>query len=267
MKKTVLFLFSILGMLAIQAQTADEVINKFIDANGGKDRLNAISSIQTQSSLVLGQMGMTINITTIKEKNKLFRIQSSTPMGEGESYTVINDTAGYFYMPAMNSPMGSTEASLTKFTAEEFASQAYQKDCAGYFSQLVDYTTKGSTATLDGTDKINDVECDKVKLKLKSGQEMTYYIAKTNGQVKRVKLPLSIAMEMMGMSGMMRMMGSGGGSRGERKIDMDFEKYKIFDGFPFPTKQTVQMGMGSVVVEHTSFKVNQPVDAKWHKVQ
>ena len=188
-------------------------------------------------------------------------------MSEGESFTVINDTAGYFYMPAMNSPMGSTEASLTKFTAEEFTKQAYQKDCAGYFAQLVDYAAKGSTATLDGTEKINDVECDKVKLTQKTGQDMVFYIARTNGQVKRLKLSLSTAMEMMGLTGMFKMMGSGGGSRGERKIDMDFEKYKIFDGFPFPTKQTIQLGMGAVVVENTSFKVNQPVDAKWYKVQ
>jgi hypothetical protein len=264
MKKTAFFLFSLIALLSVKAQTADEVINKFIEANGGKERLNAISSIQVQSSLTLQQLGMNISITTIKEKNKLFRIQSSSPMGDGESYTVINDTAGFFYMPAMNSPMGSTEASFTRFTTEEFTNQAYQKDCAGYFAQLIDYATKGSTTTLDGTDKVNDVECDKVKLKLKTGQEMTYYIAKTNGQVKRLKLSMAAAMEMMGLTGMLKMMGS---SRGERKIDMDFEKYKIFDGFPFPTKQTIQLGLGPVVVENTSFKVSQPVDAKWYKVQ
>ncbi len=268
MKKIVFFIISLFSLIAVRAQTADDAINRFIEANGGKERLNSIMSLQVQSTLNLEQMGMTINITSIKEKNKLFRIQSSVPMGgEEQSYTVINDTAGYSYMPAIQSPMGSMDASLTKLTAEEFAGQGYQKDCAGFFAQLVDYGAKGSTATLSGTEKINDVVCDKVTLKLKTGQEFVYFIAQTNGQVKRLRLSSGTAMEMMGMSGMMKMMGGGGRSGNDRKIDIDFEKYKIFDGFPFPTKQILQLGPMAVVVDNTSFKVNQPIDAKWYKVK
>ena len=266
MKKTVFFILSLFSLIAVNAQTADDAINKFIEANGGKERLNSITSLQIQSTLNLEQLGMTINITTIREKDKLFRIQSSVPMGgEEQSYSIINDTAGYLYMPAISGPMGSMDASLTKFTPEEFASQSYQKDCAGFFAPLVDYAAKGSTATLSGTEKINDVVCDKVVLKLKTGQEMTYFIAQTNGQVKRLKLSSGTAMEMMGMSGMMKMMG--GGRNNDRKIDIDFEKYKIFDGFPFPTKQTLQLGPMATVVENTSYKVNQPIEAKWYKIK
>lgn len=264
MKKLVFFIFSIVAFVAVKAQTVDEVIEKFIQANGGKERLNSINSLQVQSSITLEQMGgMVINITNIKEKNKLFRIQSSSPMGGDESYTLINDTAGYSFTPAFNSPMGSMEASLTKFTNEELVKQAYQKDCAGYFAQLVDYAAKGNTASLVGKEKVNDVDCDKVSLKLKSGQEMIFFIAETNGQVKRLQVAAGTAMEMLGMSGMMKAFG-GGGSRNDRKIDIDFDKYKIFDGFPFPTKQSVQLGPMQLVIENSNFKVNQPIDARWY---
>jgi hypothetical protein len=268
MKKLFLSLLSLVVINLTQAQTVEEVINNFIEANGGKERLNSINSIQIKSTLVLEQMGMNITIITVREKDKLFRIQTSSPMGGNDSYTVINDTAGYRYVPAMNGPMGSVEESLTPLSKEEFVKQAYQKDCAGYFAQLVDYAAKGSTAVLDGKEKVNDVECDKVKLTLKTGQEMTFYISQANSQVKRVKLNASIAMEMMGMSGMMRGFGGGGNrQREDRKIEIDYEKYKIFDGYPFPTKQKIQLGPFAVLVENNSFEINKPIAPVWYKVQ
>ena len=266
MNKFLSILFLMCCFVAVQAQTADEVINKFIDAHGGKERLNAITSLQVESVLNLEQMGMTINITNIKQKEKLFRIQTSSPMSTEESFTILTDTSGYTYTPAINSPMGNMDASLTKFTDQELINQAYQKDCAGYFAQLVDYAIKGSTATLIGAEKANDVLCDKIQLKLKTGQEMVYFIAQTNGQVKRIQVQASIAMEMMGMGSMMKAFG-GGQRMGDRKIDIQYEKYKIFDGYPFPTKQSVSLGPMQVVVENTSFKVNQPIDAKWFLVK
>jgi hypothetical protein len=72
-------------------------------------------------------------------------------------------------------------------------------------------------------------------------------------------------MEMMGMSGMMR--GMGGNRMGDRKIDIDYEKYKLFDGIPFPTKQSIQLGPMTLVVENTSFILNKPIEAKWYLVQ
>lgn len=265
MKKLPLFIFSILIATISMAQTVEEVIGRFIDGNGGKEKLTSITSLQVESVLNLEQMGLTVNITNIKEHKKLFRIQSSSSMSEGSSFTVVTDTAGYTYSPAINSPMGSMEASLTKLTSEEMNKMSYQKDCEGYFAQLVDYEAKGSTAVLAGKDKINNVSCDKVKLTLKTGQEMMYYISEGNGQIKRVQVAAPVAMEMMGMSGMMR--GMGGNRMGDRKIDIDYEKYKLFDGIPFPTKQSIQLGPMTLVVENTSFILNKPIEAKWYLVQ
>lgn len=266
MNKFILFSIGLLGMIQAQAQTADEVINRFIESNGGKDRLNNITTLQVESIINLEQMGMQINITSIKQKNKLFRMQSSSPMANEESYTIITDTAGYSYTPAINSPMGSIEASLTKFNADELLSQQYQMDCSGYFSPLVDYAAKGYTATFEGTEKVSDIVCDKVKLKLKLGQEIIYFISQANGQVRRIKVAAPVAMEMVGLSGMMKTFG-GGNRMGDKKIEIDYEKYKLFDGFPFPTKQSISLGPMQVVIENTVFKINKNVESKWFKIQ
>lgn len=248
------------------AQSADEAINRFLEGNGGKDRLSAITSLEVKSVIKLEQMGMESPLTVIKEKNKLFRMQSTSPMGGDEGFTVITDTAGYTFTPAIPGMggFGGAEATLTKLSPEEILEQSYQKDCAGFFGHLVNYAEKGHTATLlDSAAKVNDVVCDKVKLKLKSGQEMIYYIAKNNGQIKRVNLSIPVAMEMMGMSGMMKMFG-GAARNIDRKIDIDYDKYKLFEGFPFPTKQILKLGPMDLEVENTEFKVNQPVEPKWY---
>lgn len=270
MKKLFFAVFLSFSVFALNAQTVDEVINRFIEANGGLSKLTSINSLQIESSMNIEQMGSTINVLTIKEKNKLFRIQSSSPMSSEESFTVITDTAGYTFVSAMNSPMGSMDASLTKFKEDELEASSYQKDCEGLFAPLVNYAAKGHTATLDGTEKINGIECDKVNLKLKSGQEMTFYISKANAQVRRLQVSAPIALDMMGMSAMRRSFG-GGGERSSRmanrKIDIDYEKYKLFNGIPFPTKQSVSLGMMQLQLDNLSIKVNEPINARWYQVK
>lgn len=283
MKKIFFALCLFFALPNVQAQTVDDVINHFIEANGGLEKLSSITSLQIESEMNLEQMGTTVSIKSFKEKNKLFRMQSSSPMSEGESFTVVTDTAGYTFVPAMNSPMGSTEASLTKFTEEEFKAANYQKDCEGFFAPLVNYKEKGYAATLDGTEKVNGVECDKVILKLNTGQEMTYYISKANAQVRRLSVAAPIALDMMGMSAMRRGFGGGGGERrrpdgegkngerrrgnSERKIDIDYEKYKLFNGIPFPTRQTLQLGMMQLQLDNLSIKINEPINKRWYLVQ
>jgi hypothetical protein len=72
MKKLPLFIFSILIATISMAQTVEEVIGRFIDGNGGKEKLTSITSLQVESVLNLEQMGLTVNITNIKEHKKLF---------------------------------------------------------------------------------------------------------------------------------------------------------------------------------------------------
>ncbi len=247
-----------------QAQTLEEVVNRFIEASGGMERLKAIKSLQVESTLNMAQFGSQPEMHVIRVKDSLFRIQSGSPMGGDDSYTLINDTVGYVFIPTMRGPGGGMEASLTRMTPEEVAAQQYQKDCSGYFGPLVDYQTKGHTAVLSGKQKVGDVECDKVTLTLKTGQEFTYFIA-PNGQVKRVQMPALVALETMGMSGMAKMFGNNKRDAG-RKIEINYEKYKIFDGYPMPTKQTISLGMMNIEINNYNISINKPVDPKYLKV-
>ena len=55
--------------------------------------------------------------------------------------------------------------------------------------------------------------------------------------------------------------------RSYEHINYDYEKYKLFDGFPFPTRQSISLGPMQVVIENSGFKVNQTIDPKWYKVK
>lgn len=270
MKKVLtIFLFIAFATVKLNAQTisVDSVINMFIDANGGLEKLSSINTMQINSTINLEQMGLSINLTTVREKNKLYRIQSTSPMGEGESYTALFDTVGYTYTPAMRGgPMGESEATLAKMSDEEFKMQTYQKDCEGFFSPLVNYKAKGSKAELLGTESVNNNNCYKVKITLSNAQEIIFFISEATGQVRRMNLTARLALQMVGMGGMMRMMGGGNQKSANRKFDVDFEKYKLFAGIPFPTKISVQLGMRSMQMDNTSIQINQPVNPKYYQL-
>jgi hypothetical protein len=276
MKKLFIAFLLLLSANILSAQTINEVIESFMIANGGKEKLTSIKSIQIESVMNMERMGTSATVKFFREKDKLFRVQSSNPMGgDEESFTLITDTAAYTYVPAFNTPMGSMEASLTKFTPEEFAAVNFQKDCDGFFAPLVNYEAKGHTAVLEGDEKVNGVECYKINLKLATGQSITYFISKANYQVRRLQATAPIVLELMGMSAMNRAFRGNRNDetkrersqRENRKIDIDYEKYKLFNGIPFPTKQTVQLGMMQLELENTSFKINEPINAKWYLVK
>lgn len=270
MKKIAFLIFCTILIFQLSiAQNVDSVLQKFYDANGGLDRLRSISTMQISSAINLEQFGASINLTTIRDKNKLYRMQSSSPMSESESYTVIYDTAGYMFTPAMHGPMGDVDAAMTKLNDEDFKMQAYQKDCEGFFSPLVDYQQKGSKAELVGNENVSGAECSKVKITTINLQEMIFYISNVTGQVKRMQISAKIALQMVGMGSMMRMIGGNreNSKAANRKFDVDFEKYKLFSGIPFPTKISVQMGMRSVVLENTNVVLNQPIAKKWYDLK
>jgi hypothetical protein len=265
------FILFILAALNLDAQTPAEVITRFTDANGGNDRLAAINSYVMKSRSQMQRFGnVEITTTQFREQGKLFRLQAANSMSEDQSFTLVTDTAGYTFTPAM--PQFGSNAQLNKIDTAELKEMNYLMDCAGAFAELVNFAAKGHTATLKGKEKVNGFDCDIVNLKLANGQQINYFIAE-NGQVKRMQVAASTAMQMMGMGGMRRMMGGGNNGGGNRRgggdfnrlIDIEYDKYKLFNGFPFPTKIIYKLGMFEMEVEVVSVEVNKPIDPRWYE--
>jgi hypothetical protein len=269
MKKLLTLILPFLIAFSSSAQTADDIINQYITAAGGKEKLNAIQQIEVMGTIKLGIMGQSIElpVTEVREKNKLFRRQLGGIMGMGDTYTLITDTGGYVYIPSVRGfgDMPGTAASLTKLNADELAAQQYELDCAGAFAHLVDYQAKGHKAELAGAEKVNKQACTKLKLTLKSGQTILYSFDNNTHLVKRVEATGEMAANLTGFGAMMKMFGSG--AKRDMKAELIFTTYQQINGIQYPANYTISLGPVETQVENTTIKINEGIDSKWYRTR
>jgi outer membrane lipoprotein-sorting protein len=92
------------------------------------------------------------------------------------NYQMLNATEGWVFMPVM----GMTEPK--KMEDDQYKSASSQLDIQG---ALLNYKDKGTTIELLGKDKVDNAEAYKLKLTLKSGKVVTYFLdAKTYFLIK-----------------------------------------------------------------------------------
>jgi outer membrane lipoprotein-sorting protein len=248
MKNLLAIIVLFVGYATVKAQTADEIINKHIDAMGGKEKLLSIKSIYMEGTSVM-QNGAEILQKTWKVSGQLLRTEISSAMFN--SSMVVTDKAGWRQNPRAN-------GAFEPMTEEMVTTMKTQMDCAGPFGSFVDYAAKGHAVELLGKEDVEGTECWKIKITYKNGKDATFYFDPSTYYIVR----------MSSKGGMM--MGGGGGRPGagsagadqERKVDYSDYK-KTEDGFIFYHKMT-PMGMGGGVY-YEKIEMNKPVDLKAFK--
>ncbi len=267
MKKIACFFSLVLLYSTSFAQTADEVITKFIEASGGKEKLEGINTLQYNQVIKFNSpMGaLDIPMELYKEKNKLYRAQTTMQLGPQtlEFFTVVTDTAGYLMLPA--NPMTGSEGGLQKMDEKARKENLYQMDVQGLFPALVNYAAKGGKVELLKDEKVNKEDCYKLKLTT-GGQDVTYCISKATNLVVRQDAKGAMAASLSGLSGLMAGMGAGG-RIDKLEVSVLYNDYKEVDGVKFPTKWLIKTAMGDNESELTNIKVNQPIDAKKYKAE
>lgn len=278
MKKLFAGLFLMMLALQVQAQTVEEVLGKYVEAAGGREKLEAIRYLEVLSNVKMGVMGQNIELplTLVREKGKLFRRQVGGVMGMGDSFTMVTDTSGVIYVPAMRGfggrggggfdgmPQGN-EPTITRMQAAEVTAQQYELDCAGAFGELVNYAAKGHTAELQGTEKVNKLPCYKVKMTLKTGQTVTYFIDVQTSLVKKVEATGDMALNLTGFGPMMKAFGSRIGK--DTKATLLVREYKEFKGIQYPVKTLLSFGPVETEVENLTVNINEGLEEKWYHVK
>jgi len=233
-----LFALLLVSLGAI-AQSADDVIAKYVTAMGGKDKLQSIKSVYQEGVAVM-QNGTEIDSKIWKVNGKLFRQEIS--FGMGNVVVIVTPQKGW----SMNPCSGGSFAAMPDEQVKNLQSQL---DCAG---PLVDYAAKGSKSELLGKDTINGNECYKIRLTLASGRAITYSIDTKTYYILRESYKGG---GMMG--GGRRPGGNGGGGDGE--INVDYSDYqKTADGYVFP--YTIVTGGFGAKTSVEKLEVNKPVD-------
>ena len=234
MKKLSIALFFISSLFAFtgNAQTADEVIDKHIEALGGKEKLGLLKTVRMETNLSV--QGMDIPVIQTKVHNVGQRTDISAMGMDG--YVITTLTEGWTYMPFM----GQTAAEA--MPAEQVKEGLDELDLTGY---LLGYKEKGNTVELVGKDTVDGAACFKLKVTNKIGKDRTLFIDSKNYYIIRTVAKAIV----MGQ---------------EQEVTIIFGDYKkTEDGYVFPYAIGGAFGQGDMTV--TKIEVNKPVDEKIFK--
>jgi outer membrane lipoprotein-sorting protein len=232
LKLGLLSLIALVSMLSIQAQTADEIITKHINAIGGKDKINGVKTITLESTLEV--MGNEAPSSTIIVNGKGYK--SETDFNGQKIINVITDKGGWMLNPMMG------QSAPEALPADQAKAGQGQLQIGG---PLFDYAAKGNKVELLGKEDVNGVSAHKIKVTTKDSVESTYFIDPTTFYILKAVNKSNAP-----------------GQEGETTVT--FSNYQKTDfGYVFPMAQVITLPQGiTLSITHKKIEINKEVDPK-----
>ncbi len=163
MKKVFLgFMLVIASTLTIQAQTADEVISKYITAIGGAEKWSKVQSIKIEGQIEVQGIAIPYTVQGVQMKG----VRVDAEFQGNKIIDITNPTNGWSLNPLMG------KNSLSPITDEELKAKLDELDLQDAF---VNYKEKGSTVESLGKDEVDGNEYFKIKMTTKNNNEKTYF--------------------------------------------------------------------------------------------
>ena len=230
--KKILFAILSFAFVSANAQTADDVIQKYSKAMGGLAAFNAIKTMKTTGTFTTQGVDLALTSQIINGKANRNDVQA---MGQ----TVINsykDGKGW----KINPFAGIT--TVTDMTPEELIDFKSQSMIA---SQLMDYKLRGHKVELQGQEDVEGIKTYKIKLTNKDDKKVTtYFISVTdNIIIKSVS-----TRQLQGQ---------------DIEIETFYSDIKDFNGLKFPMLR-IQKMQGQVFqeIKIATIEFNVPIDEK-----
>ena len=220
-------LILLISAQTLSAQSVDEIVSKYVDALGGKDKLSSLKTVRMEGTMDVNGTDIDITVT----KSQLVGLRMDIAVMGMNGYQIITPTAGWSFMPFM----GQTAPEAMK--EEQIKSAVPSLDLQG---NLFEYKEKGNKLELLGKENVGGAECYKIKETLKSGKIATIFIdTKTNYIAKSINT--------QNVNGE------------EKEVENNYSNYKATaNGFIFPyTNSTMQGEMNFSKIE-----ANIPLDDK-----
>jgi len=214
----------------VSAQTAEEIIGKYIDAIGGKEKLATVTSMITEATLdVMGSQGI-VKTTVLIGKGAKSEIDV---MGT-QVTTCVTDTAGWTINP-MGGIYSAQAMSATEFNAN--------KDWIYIEGPFADYAAKGYKVELIGQETVGITTANKIALTTPENIVTNYFFdPATNLLIKTLQMT-----EMMGQ---------------QMEITINYSNYKATDaGIMIPySSETNYGGQFFLVANVTKVEINPTID-------
>lgn len=165
-------LLALLPFAALQAQTADEIIDRHLAAIGGADNWKKVNSLVTTGRINVE--GAEVDIVLTSVHNKAQR-QDIAVLGIS-GYSIVTQDAGWYYFPFQG------QAKPEAMSREQLEANKEGLDLQGDF---VDYKAKGHAIEYKGLETLEGRSCHKLVLTRKSGSAKTIYIDAATNLVTR----------------------------------------------------------------------------------
>ena len=228
-KRIILALTFCFAGVGVFAQTANDVINKYIDAMGGKAKLLQLNSVYEE--MTISMMGQDIASKVWIVNNKGMRTEMSI-MGQ-KMITVVTKDTGWMVNPMTGNsepqplPMAQIKQSMGRL------------DLRG---QLADYGAKGFTATLLGKEAVNGKTNYKIKIAKAGEPDFTFFIDATTYLITKIETTIK----------------ANGNNITTDAVMTDY--HKTPEGYSFPYTTTITVQPGEVTSTITKLTVNPAVD-------
>lgn len=207
-----------------QAQTADDIVAKYITAIGGKEKIAAVQSLYMEGSMNIMGNDAPVTISQINGKG----YKSEMEFNGQKIIQCFTDKGGWMVNPMMG-------GGVQEIPAEQYKSTRDQIYIGG---SLLDYKANGASVELLGKDGNNY----KVKYTDKDKAEKTFYFDATTGY-------------------MTKMVQKGNAMGQEVEITVNMSDYKKTDaGYVMPYSINTDLGQFSLAMTISKVEVNKTID-------
>jgi hypothetical protein len=152
--------------------SAQEIVNKYLQAMGGKEKLQSINSLYQEGIAVLAN-GAQLVSKSWRVYDRVFRHEVTLPAGK--VVIIVTPRQGWSSGPG-------TGGLFKPLTEAQFKAMRPEIDPGG---PLVDYQAKGNKIELDGRDTVNGASCVKIKVFFPGGGSVVYSIEARTGYILR----------------------------------------------------------------------------------
>jgi hypothetical protein len=233
-------LFSVVSMLFVvnlHAQTVDDIINKHIDAMGGKDKIAAIKTVYTEYDVDI--MGNTAAGVTYLVNGKAFR--NEVDFAGHKIIECVTDKGGWGINPMQG------QATPEAMPADQAKMRMGQLDAGG---PLFNYASKGNKVELLGKDSLNGKSAYKLKVLTKDSSENTFWIDGSTYYVIKSVTKATVNGEHV-------------------ETSIQFSNYKKTDyGYVIPVNYEVTLPQGFALnITSKKTEINKDIDMKLFEMQ
>jgi hypothetical protein len=232
----VIFILGLVYMQMLQAKPVDEIINRYMAARGGKEKLNLINSLYMEGSRKM--MGTEVAIKVFKVQEKLFR--NEFEFDDSKGFTLVTPTTGWSFIPMRSQ-------TVEPISGDRLITMQTELDIVG---PLINHTIKGHKAALAGKEDVDGRDAYKINLTLNTGKQIIYLIDRETSLLLRTK-QMRPSLEINGNEN----------TDQEKELVTNYSDYKSVNGILFPHKiRNPGNGPGNGTTVFNKIEWNKPVD-------